>query len=192
MSEPTGLLRAKRNFKGRLDSIMSSPPPEADKQLPDVVALANMGALLEILSGGDVATALTWYQLLPGLDASRGDHVPRLQESIAIASSRLLFYHVKTLHAQVPPALLRDHTRSVIDCFPDNSILLGTWLESERGETVWGRVRQALSQKILKATTEGLSPTTACWGVWHETRDVSHWEVERARALLKRTLDGDR
>lgn len=163
-----------------------------DGRLHQVVAFSNLSALFELLITRDVSSATSCYSLPGELSLSESSN-SYLEESLAIASAKLVYNYVKVIRAPTPPTVFRTLMDGLIRNFPRNTILLGFWLESEKGETVWGRVRQMLGTSILKPSLAGLEVPRLLWGVWHETcKDKASWEVERTRNLLRRALDGER
>ena len=199
----TSILKAKRSLGQRIQQLITSAS-DIQKTMSvatndlvaslinPLVALINLLALLELLSGDDAYSALAHYT-----DQSyRPPNLPRtfssnLTESLAIASSQLLFHYTKTLKAPISPSVLRNHVHAAVQSFRGNTIILGMWLESERGETVWGRVRQMMNSVILEPST--LDATKCLWSIWQETRDKMNWnwEISRVRSTLGKGIGGN-
>ncbi|KAG8906633.1 hypothetical protein FRB99_006421 [Tulasnella sp. 403] len=188
----TGVLRARRKMDELLQASMKSleqNPDGSPEEILELVSLANIAALLELLAKSDISSAMSKYAL------PKDSILPapsRLEEALTMSSTRLLFHHTRTLRAPIPPSIFRSHVEQAMPKFINNTFILGMWLESERGESVWGRVRQTLNNTILKRTSDGIDVTRALWGVWQETRDKARCEVERMRSTLHRTISGDR
>ncbi|KAG9000242.1 hypothetical protein FRB93_012782 [Tulasnella sp. JGI-2019a] len=183
----SGLVRAASEKKAGTGDGFSGEPGT----FMALVALVNLAALMELVSGSgsedDVLSAMKIYDL-SALDGSLDKRLQRrLCESLAVASNRLLYHHTRTLRAPIPPSVLRNHVEPAVSEFPDNTLLLGIWLESEKGEMMWGRVKQKVAEQIVKPEGEGVIPTRALWGIWQGIG-----ELGRVRNMLGRVVEGDR
>ncbi|KAG8888528.1 hypothetical protein FRB98_007493 [Tulasnella sp. 332] len=192
------ILRGRKVLEERIRSAMngltsSGPHREGASTFGTIVALINTAALLELVSGGDgeadVIAALQKHDIhattnLGGAPFDRSQYC--LREALAFASSRLLYHHTRTLRTPIPPITLRRHVESAVREFPDNTVLLGIWLESEKGEMIWGRVRQVVGE-IVNPKGEGVIPTRALWGTWQGIEEIS-----RVRNMLNRVIEGER
>ena len=158
----TAILKAKRTMEQDLHSTPS-------------LALSGLLALLDLLSGSEVSLAMSRFDLAPNT------------ERTWTTSTLFLYHHTHTRHAVLSPSVLRAHAEQAVRRFPSNSIILGVYLEAERGETVWGRVRTTLAQHTLKPTLDGIEVSSAMWGVW---REVQLKEAERARGILNKACNG--
>ncbi|KAH9175483.1 DUF1740-domain-containing protein [Lactarius sanguifluus] len=118
-------------------------------------AWLRLGALLELLTGNSLPSFLTAH-LEAGAVA---------QESMAVASLGMLYHHIVTL---------RNPTRAV-ELFPENTIILGMFLEMQQGQRLWGGVRKLAGW---------------CRGVGNRGQWL--WEVERIRNSLIVALESER
>ncbi|KAI0304761.1 NRDE-2, necessary for RNA interference-domain-containing protein [Russula brevipes] len=117
-----------------------------------------------------------------------------VQESIAVASIGMLYHHISTLRSPTRPAVLRERLEDAVELFPDNTILLGMFLEMQRGQGLWGHVRKLGDVGISGDMMDerGISRRTAeIWvGGWEKGRWL--WEVERIRGSLTAAIERER
>ncbi|KAG9037742.1 hypothetical protein FS837_001394 [Tulasnella sp. UAMH 9824] len=186
------VLKAKRALEGMVRERLEAS--KSSEVLDDLVPLVNLQALLDLLAGANPEVALGRYKLeLPGPSADAKPHRHQyFLESLALASTLLVYHHTHTLRAAVPPSIFRQHCTSCIHSYPTNTILLGMWLESERGELVWGRVRGTIREVVVPERSEGVDVSRAMWTVWKEKVGEAGSEVERARGVLARGVAGER
>ncbi|KAG8908209.1 hypothetical protein FRC01_007478, partial [Tulasnella sp. 417] len=184
------VLKAKRALEG----MVLGNSGKGEEGMDDLVALVNIQALLDLLAGANPEVALGRYKLeLPESSTISNRHRRQyLSESLALASTLLVYHHTHTLRAAVPPSIFRQHCTSCIHSYPNNTILLGMWLESERGELVWGRVRGTIREVVVPEKSEGVDVSRAMWAVWKEKVGEAGSEVERARGVLARGAAGER
>jgi hypothetical protein len=148
----------------------------------------NCYALLELMHARPVPEVLSLYTKYRPRSLSR-----TALESVAISSSLLIYHFAYTLKAPVPPAYLRQHVTESMRSFPGNTLLLGVWLETERSEAVWGRVRSGISDIVLGSTGgQAVSCVRWIWSIWVETWERGVWEPSRARLVLRKALDDPR
>jgi hypothetical protein len=158
--------------------------------------------LLELIHSHDSARALASFAdyksiLGTGKSDSREFHI--LGERLAVASALLIYHHTHTLKNISRPIVLRKHVSSSVPDFPGNSLLLGVWLESERGEAVWGRVRTGVAEVVLRrggsiagSRSSRISVARWAWAVWLETWERGAWHADRARSVLRQALEDSR
>jgi len=117
-----------------------------------------------------------------------------VQESMAIASLGMLYHHISTLKSPTRPVVLRERLETAVELFPDNTILLGMFLEMQRGQGLWGRVRKLgdINNFGDVAYEKGVSRCAAeIWlGGWEKGRWF--WEVERIRGSLTAAIENER
>ncbi|KAG8811404.1 hypothetical protein FRC17_002464, partial [Serendipita sp. 399] len=91
----------------------------------------------------------------------------------------------------VPPALLTESVTEAVKLYPDNTILLSLFLECERGQGIWGRVRTLLDDtNPLGSSSRSLS--RLAWEIWAEGQGYGPWEIERVRNKLESALGSPR
>jgi nuclear exosome regulator NRDE2 len=171
------------------------------------ISVLNCFALLEILHTRSVSATLelyTQYQsspasLEPAATSSATTRSRRfLDETLTVSSSLLILHFTHTLRNVSPPALLRKHVSEAMRRYPGNSILLGVWLESERGEAVWGRVRSGVADVVLGQGVKegrrgkGVSVTRVLWSVWVEKWERGVWDGRKARHVLRNGVEDPR
>lgn len=197
---PAMVLRAKKVLDERIKSAIEGLRDlrgDGRTTFETLLALINLAAILELVSGDgaekEVMTAMQKYDTVINVDVRGGvasaqqDSLHRLQESLALASTRLLYHYTRTLRAPIAPAILRTRAESLVSKFLDNTALLGIWLESERGEMVWGRVKRVVGEEIVYPSGEGVIPTRALWGAWQGIGEIS-----RVKNMLGRVIEGER
>lgn len=147
-------------------------------------AWTRLGALLELLTSHSLPSFMT-APLEAGTVA---------QESMAIASLGMLYHYISTLKSPTRPVILRERLENAVQLFPDNTILLGMFLEMQRGQGLWGRVQKLGDSNISgdMVHVKGVSRCAAeIWlGGWE--KDRWFWEVERIRSRLTAAIENER
>ena len=161
------ILRAKRN----LEDIINA----AQGLWKDREAWVKLRALIDLMTGSSLPAMLTIFDSQPaGVGKALG-------ESLMVASLVMLYQHTITLRTPTPPGIFRDRLQVAIGLYPSNTIVLGMFLEAEKGHGVWGRVRSQLGDGGAKE--KGVSRRAA--EVW-----VAGWEKGRWEAEAERTRNG--
>lgn len=140
----------------------------------------KLRALMELLTGNEVEQALRVFD----------EHGAQSQERLLVSELLMLYRHGTILRNPTPPAVLRERVEKAITLYPSNSVVLGLFLEAEKGQGVWGKVRALLGEgasvekDILRRVEE----------VWVAGWDKSRWEaeVERTRSGLAAAVDSER
>ncbi|TDL28581.1 DUF1740-domain-containing protein [Rickenella mellea] len=141
----------------------------------------KMRLVLELLSGTMQGGIHIADEFFLSLNDGSVEH-----ESLSMASLLLLYHHSVTLRNPSPPALLRAQVQKAVEKYPSNTIILGVFLECEKGEGVWGRVRDLLGDnsegrfKEKSVARRVADVWIAGWqkGKWHS-------EIERVRNGLE-------
>ncbi|KAH7912572.1 NRDE-2, necessary for RNA interference-domain-containing protein [Hygrophoropsis aurantiaca] len=169
------ILRAKRNLE---DLIATSAGNWKDRE-----ALIKLRALIELLTA-------TPESALAVIDSQPVDEREDVRESLTVTSLMLLYHHSITLRSPTPPSLLRDRLQVAIETFPNNTVILGMFLEGEKGYGVWGRVRALLGD--AGANEKGVARRVA--EVWVAGWEKGRWnsEIERTRSGLIAAVDSER
>ncbi|KAG8747264.1 hypothetical protein FRC10_001880 [Ceratobasidium sp. 414] len=182
------ILRAKRAYDAVLEKETSQDPAAN-------LAFIKLRALLELLASDSLPSTLAIYdhhlrtpQFLPYTT----EH-----EALTLAATLTAFHHTRTLQRPCPPSVFREQATTAIKLYPGNTTLLGLFLESERGEKIWGRVRAAVSDIVLHEDLKDdmkteVSLTRILWAVWVESWEHGHYEPERARTVLTRAVNDHR
>jgi hypothetical protein len=175
--EGVGLLRVKRAVHSQLDL----------QQVGSLEwgAWVKTRCLLELLttSVDPVEHCLALF------DALVGDVPPpsRPHEAMTVACCVMLYHYSVNLKATMQPAILRNRVQKSLEWYPENTILLALFLESEKGQGVWGRVRS-----LLDEDAQGKGISRVMWEVWAEGWEFGRWEPERVRTKLEKAVSSER
>ncbi|KAJ1311121.1 hypothetical protein OPQ81_009622 [Rhizoctonia solani] len=185
---PTDILRAKRAYDA---SLKDGVPGD----LMTRVALVKLRALLELLTTDSLASALAIYNY--HLQTPHFLHHTAEHEALVLSAVLCAFHYTRTLGRSCPPSVLRDQATAAIKLYPGNTTLLGLFLESERGEKIWGRVRAAVSDIILQEDLKDdmkaeVSLARVLWAVWVESWEHGSYEQERVRNVLSKAVNDHR
>lgn len=176
------ILRSKQSFDELLDTRLKGNQSA-------VKALTQLRFLLE-LTTGNVESLLTTYDLR----IKKARILNReLEEITLVVMLRLLWRHVILLRNPFPRSSIRDRVQDAIGRFPSNTVLLGIFLECERGEAVWGRVGAVLGDGVTISSRYDRSATEVAWQKKSTSRMI--WEVWVASQWLgthKLSNDGHR
>lgn len=137
------------------------------------IAWTNLLALLDLLTVKDPSSALAVYdRYLDSKDVGSSNH-----ESLVVAASLLIYRYTLVLKQPAKPEIIRQRLEQSLTMYPSNTIILSLFLEVERGQGVWGRVRGLLGEKI------GLNKDTSrrVQEVWMASWGLGRWEGERDR-----------
>lgn len=175
--EGAGLLRLKRAVHSQLDL----------QQVGSLEwgAWVKTRCLLELLT-----TSIDPVEhCLALFDALVGDVPPPSppHEAITVACCVMLYHYSVILRATVQPAILRNRVQKCLETYPENTILLALFLESEKGQGVWGRVRS-----LLDKDSQGAGISRVIWAVWAEGWEFGRWEPERVRTRLEKAVSSER
>nr|VWO94247.1 Pre-mRNA-splicing factor CLF1 (crooked-neck-like protein 1) [Ganoderma boninense] len=181
-SGATAVLRTKRHF---VDLLAQT----SDLHWKEREGWIKAAALLELLTSS-VQSALTLFDAhLSGMQARSSAH-----ESLTIASLSLLYNHAMVLKNATPPALLRERAENAIDMYPNNTAILGMFLEAEKGQGIWGRVRAVLGETAADGTGKEKGVTRRVAEAWVAGWEQGRWEaeVERTRGGLAAAVEDER
>ncbi|KAF9229150.1 hypothetical protein BS17DRAFT_771093 [Gyrodon lividus] len=176
------LLRAKRNLE---DIINATHGRWKDRE-----AWVKLRALMELLTASPPA-ALTVFDSQP---AGGVGELACVRESLMVASLVMLYNHSIILRAPTPPAILRNRLWIAIETYPSNTIILGMFLEVEKGYGVWGHVRGQLGQGMADGGAKDKGVVRRVAEVWVSGWEKGRWEVEveRTRSGLAAAVESDR
>ncbi|KAJ2919274.1 hypothetical protein MD484_g1134, partial [Candolleomyces efflorescens] len=167
-SSGVSILRAKRT----LDELISSPAQWRNQE-----GWVKLRALLELLHGASMDEVLRIFDdQLSVMGEGSFCH-----ESLTVASLMLVYNHRVILNKPMPPILLRNRAAQGLEIYPSNSMILGIFLEGEKGQGVWGKVRSMLGASDGKAKDVARRMEE----VW-----VASWEKGRWMGELERTRNG--
>ena len=178
-SPATGItiLRTKRSLEAMIASTKFSP------QWKENEAWIKLRALLEFLTSQDPTAALAI------LDES-SEKGSCAAESLITAALILLYFHSVILKRPTPPSILRERAETAVEIYPSNSIILGIFLEAERGQGIWGRVRNTLGSNAGRIKDVARRAEEVWMAGWQQGRWQS--EVERTRNGLATAVEHER
>ncbi|KAK7694898.1 hypothetical protein QCA50_002086 [Cerrena zonata] len=167
------ILRAKRHMDDLINQIPTS-------QWKDREGWIKLRALLELLSSS-IRGALSYLDTaLLSLSPGSTSH-----ESLTIAVLLFVYYDGVVLKDPIPPSLLRERAEQAIGLYPNNTIVLGFFLESQKGERVWGRMRALLGEHDVHDISKEKGVARRIADVW-----IAGWEKDRWEAEIERTRNG--
>jgi hypothetical protein len=161
----------------------------ASADFRDRVGWINLTALLTLLTSKDPAVALTVYDETIAEDKTCTPG-GAYHEGLTLASLLLLYRHSVVLKHATKQAFLRERVEGVVEMYPSSSIILGLFLEVERGQGIWGRVRGLLGE--MPGLTKDISRKVQ--EIWMTGWERGRWnsEVERTRNGLIGATERDR
>ncbi|KAH9847402.1 DUF1740-domain-containing protein [Lenzites betulinus] len=168
------VLRAKRNFENLLMTKLLRA--SWTERAPWI----KLAVLLELLRSTPQAaiTLLDFY--LNALEQGSPAH-----ESLTVTSLALLCNYSVVLKNPTPPALLRERAERAIEQYPSNTAVLGVFLEAQKGQGIWGRVRAMLGETSADGLGREKDLARRVAEVW-----VAGWEKGRWEAEIERTRSG--
>lgn len=111
-------------------------------------------------------------------------------ESLTIACLFMLYHYSVKLRNPMAPSILRERVREGLEKYPSNSVILGLFLEGEKGRGVWGEVRSILGEGGGR-TKDVARRIEEVWITgWERGRWTS--EVERTRNGLATAVESER
>ncbi|TFK87990.1 DUF1740-domain-containing protein [Polyporus arcularius HHB13444] len=178
------VLRAKRHFESLLtQELLQAPWRERE-------AWIKIAGLLELLTSSSPHSALAL------LDSHLDALQPRTtaHESLTVAALVLLYNHGSILKNPTPPALLRERVERAVEVYPSNTAIMGIFLEAEKGQGIWGRVRAMLGETTTEGTGKEKGVARRVAEVWVANWEKGRWEaeVERIRNGLAAAVEDDR
>ncbi|KAF5385409.1 hypothetical protein D9757_005389 [Collybiopsis confluens] len=143
----------------------------------DREAWIKLAALLDILTSNDVQDMMiTLEEQLAKMTPNTPAH-----ESLTMSALLLLYRYGSSLKNPMPPSILRERVIRATEEYPHNSIVLGMFLEVERGQGVWGRVRATLGD----TRENGKDVARRVQEIW-----IARWESGRWESEIERTRTG--
>jgi hypothetical protein len=176
------ILRAKRVLEGHIRTTSNSWKEQE--------AWIKIRALLEMLTTSPIAA-------LSSLDDSLATFSPGTiqHETLTMVSMAFLYHYGMTLRNPIPPANLRERVENALQIYPSNSFILGLFLESQRGQGVWGKIHQQLGEMIVGGELKGKDVMRRVIEVWIESGwEHGRWlsDKERVRTGLTNALQHER
>ncbi|KAL4070834.1 NRDE-2, necessary for RNA interference-domain-containing protein [Scleroderma citrinum] len=177
------ILRAKRNLE---DIVNASHERWKDRE-----AWIKLRAVMELMTVSSAASALAVFDVQPAGGMCRSA-VQR--ESLMVASLLVLYHHSLVLRNPTPPAFLRDRLQHALETYPSNTIILGMFIEAEKGYGLWGHVRSQMGQSTVEGGTKDKDVTRKIAEVWLAGWEKGRWEseIERTRGGLSAATESER
>ena len=189
------LLRAKRQLEDNIQRLSENWTPDKDRLDPGKdsmldpweprshrVAWVKSRALLELLTSSLPAALTVLDNHMEGIDGSSVTGTREL-ESIVMVSLALIYHHGVTLRNPSPPEILRERAEKALLLYPSNSFILGMFLEGERGQGVWGKVREQLGEVIVDGEVRDKDLMRRVVDLWVESGwEHGRWQLEKERA----------
>ncbi|KAI0348412.1 hypothetical protein BDW22DRAFT_1350623 [Trametopsis cervina] len=181
-SGTVAILRSKR----RLDELYQSC---SLSQWKERQAWLRLRVLLEMLTAS-VESAVS----ILDVEISRLNDGTLVHETLTMTSLLMLYVHGSILRNPLPPALLRDRAERAIGQYPSNTVVLGLFLESEKGQAVWGKVRLMLGETTVAGVAREKDLPRRVAEVWAAGWERGRWkaEEERVRASLSSAARDER
>ncbi|KAF5385316.1 hypothetical protein D9615_001411 [Tricholomella constricta] len=171
------ILRCKRG----LDDAIKDEPQWKERE-----GWIKLRAVLELLTGTNASAALAVFDHHLFGERKKGYR----HESLTVACLLMLYQYGVLLKNPMPPSVLRQRVEKAFDEYPSNSVILGLFLEGERGHGVWGRVRGALGESGGKAKNVARRVEEVWMAGWERGRWSA--ELERTRSGLAGAVENER
>ena len=175
------VLRAKRHLEEMIEGVITDL-----SNWRSTLSLIKLRILLELLTSSlQNAVDLGRRYLSLAYNAAK------LHEGVVVGLLAVIYHHTVTLRNHAAPALLREVAHEAIKKYPDNTIVMGILLESEKGEALWGRIRLVLGDSLQGSSEKSVVRRLS--EVWAAGWDVGRWqgEIERVRAGLEAAVTSD-
>ena len=169
------ILRTKRSLEAMMASAKLSP------QWKELEAWIKLRALLDLLTSHDPKAALAIFDQSLEKGSCAG-------ESLITASLITLYFYSLILKMPTPPSILRERAETAVELYPSNSIILGIFLEAEKGQGIWGRVKTTLGSDPGRIKDVARRAEEVWMAAWQQ----GIWQVERARNGLATAVEHER
>ena len=181
------ILRAKRQLEDNIERSTANPTLGEDALDPweprsNRMAWTKSRALLELLTSSLSAALAVLDNHMDTIDSSSATGTREL-ESLVMVSLALIYHYGVTLRNPYPPEILRKRAEQALLLFPSNSFVLGMFLEGERGQGVWGKVREQLGEVIVDGEVRDKDLMRRVVDLWIESGwEHGRWQLEKERA----------
>ena len=146
------------------------------------VAWIKSRALLELVTSSLLVALTVLDNHMEEIDASSVIGAREL-ESLVMVSLALIYHHGVTLRNPYPREILRKRAEKALLLYPSNSFVLGMFLEGERGQGVWGKVREQLGEVIVDGEVRDKDLMRRVVDLWIESGwEHGRWQLEKERA----------
>jgi len=189
------VLRAKRQLEDNIQRLSANPTLDKDRLNPRTdlkldaweprnhrEAWVKSRALLELLTSSLSAALTVLDNHMGRIDTSSVIGMREL-ESLVMVSLTLIYHYGVTLRNPYPPEVLRKRAGEALLQYPSNSLILGMFLEGERGQGVWGKVREQLGEVIVDGEVREKDLMRRVVDLWIESGwEHGRWQLEKERA----------
>lgn len=178
------ILRAKRQLEDNIQRSTANPTLGKDpwESRNNRMAWVKSRALLELLTSSLSAALAVLDNHMERMERSSAIGTREL-ESLVMVSLALIYHHGVTLRNPYPPEILRKRAEKGLLLFPSNSFILGMFLEGERGQGVWGKVREQLGEVIVDGEVREKDLMRRVVDLWIESGwEHGRWQLEKERA----------
>ena len=146
------------------------------------VAWIKSRALLELVTSSLPAALTVLDNHMEEIDTSSVIGAREL-ESLVMVSLALIYHYGVTLRNPYPREILRKRAEKSLLLYPSNSFVLGMFLEGERGQGVWGKVREQLGEVIVDGEVRDKDLMRRMVDLWIESGwEHGRWQLEKERA----------
>jgi hypothetical protein len=175
-------LRARRSLQETLTST-----PKAQWQYREM--LIKRLALLERIVGSVESANHVFASYLHPLQRGSIEH-----ESLTVAHLMLLHRDRTVLKNAVPPSLWQVKVTDALEAYPSNTVIMGMFLEGEKGQGIWGRVRGMLGESTTGYVSQEKDVARRVVEVWIAGWEKGRWEneKERTRSGLAAAVENER
>lgn len=183
---PMAILRAKRGLEERMRSQYSA------LEWKERESWVCLRALLEVVSSGGTRTVEAGMEVFKGYVSELNlEGVPR--ESAWTRMALLGWKHGTMLGRRMKRAAVRNTVAQMVIELERvgggvNTAILGVFLEGEKGESVWGRVKALVGEGAMTRDIKGLTFKSSekgvarrVWEVWLASWESGKWEGEKER-----------
>lgn len=181
------ILRAKRQLEDNIQKSMVASTSGEDglntwEPRSPRVAWIKSRALLELLTSSLSAALAVLDNHMEGTDPFSASGTREL-EALTMVSLALIYHYGVTLRNPCPPEILRKRVEEALVLYPSNSFILGMFLEGEKGQGVWGKVREQLGEVIVDGEARDKDLMRRVIDLWIESGwEHGRWQLEKERA----------
>ena len=181
------ILRAKRELEDNVQRSAGNANLVQDELSPwetrsNRVAWIKSRALLELLTSSLPAALAVIDNHMERIDPTSATGTREL-ESLVMVSLALIYHYGVTLRNSYPPDILRKRAERGLLLYPSNSFILGMFLEGERGQGVWGKVREQLGEIVVDGEAREKDLMRRVVDLWIESGwEHGRWQLEKERA----------
>ncbi|KAH7104612.1 DUF1740-domain-containing protein [Auriculariales sp. MPI-PUGE-AT-0066] len=162
-----GLLKAKRTLDDRITASTS-----------DRRHWICLRALFELIVTSNASFALEVFVKVNDVEE---------QALLDVCSSLMLHHFAHTLRNPCPAAVLRTHAETTLGRNPENTVVLGCFIESQRGQ--WSLDR---NKKLRSTQSAGGRPrrlVRTLWDIWNAGQERGEYAYERLRQSLNQAAN---